>query len=95
MSEKWITIAVATVLSVVFGGGSGLLIETEQQSQLRTQVAKLTVQVETLQGAGSKQSEQLDEIADKIEEGNKYLRDEIVRALSEMQADIAVLKARR
>lgn len=95
MSEKWVNLLITALLSVLLGGGSGMIIESEQQAALRTRVAELSIEVNMLKNEGSKQSGQLEEIDRKVEEGNKYLRDEVVKALSDMKADIAVLKARR
>jgi len=95
MPEKWVNLLVAALLSALLGGGSGMLIESEQQAALRTKVAELSIEVNMLKTVGSEQSQQLKEIDRKVEEGNKYLRDEVVKALSDMKADIAVLKARR
>lgn len=100
--DKWIVYLLATALSALAGGGSGFMVDSQQQASLRHEVSKLSeakslleLRVQNLETFGNKQSQQLVTIEGKIEKGNEYIRDEVVKILSQMQADIAVLKARR
>lgn len=100
--DKWIVYLITALLSTFVGGGSGFIVDNQQQSALRSEVSKLTeakslleLRVHNLETFGNKQSQQLEVIEGKIEKGNEYIRDDVVKILSQMQADIAVLKARR
>lgn len=102
LSEKTrsqiITIVVATVAALIGGGGGSAYVNAE----VLQRIARAEVQIEALHDERAHVVAERDElkaelanVLREVKEGQLYLRDIVMPAISATQTDIAVLKARR
>jgi len=92
------TIVIAAVMALVGGGGGSYAVNTnliERLVKVESAVAQIREDKSAVEKDRDELRAELANVLKEVKEGQLYLRDTVMPALTDVKTDVAVLKARR
>jgi peptidoglycan hydrolase CwlO-like protein len=92
------TIVIAAVMSLLGGGGGSYAVNNnlvERITKVESAVAQVKEEKAAVEKDRDELKQQLADVLKEVKEGQLYLRDTVMPAITDVKTDVAVLKSRR
>lgn len=96
--DKMIAGLITVLVSLVAGGGGSFAINktlADDLSEAKKSIAVMEAERTSMQKTLDNVDKSISELSLKVEKGNDYIRDEVVKAITDLKVDVATLKVRR
>lgn len=96
--DKMIAGLITVLVSLVAGGGGSFAVNktlTDDLADAKKSIAVMEAERSGMQKTLDKLDKAISDLGVKVDKGNDYIRDEVVKSINELKVDVATLKVRR